>query len=92
MEDNDYMQKRPLGRTSLESTLMGMGGFHFIETPQAQVSDILNTYLDWGGNYIETAADYGDGVSEKKIGAAVSHRRDSFILASKCGRRSKEAI
>ncbi len=83
------MQTRQLGATTLSPTLMGMGGFHLIETPQADVTEILNSYLDRGGNYIETAADYGDGLSEQKIGAAVSHRRNEFILASKCGRRSK---
>ncbi len=82
------MHTRQLGKTDLYPTLMGMGGFHFIETPQADVTRILNSYLDRGGNYIETAADYGDGISETKIGAAISHRRQDFILASKCGRRT----
>ena len=83
------MQTRQLGKTDLHPTLLGMGGFHLIETPQKEATDILNSYLDRGGNYIETAADYGDGLSEKKIGAAISHRRADFILASKCGRRTK---
>ena len=83
------MKTRQLGRTDLFPTLMGIGGFHLIETPQKEATEILSAYLDRGGNYIETAADYGDGLSEKKIGAAVSHRRQEFILASKCGRRTK---
>jgi len=77
------MQTRQLGRTDLHPTLLGMGGFHLIETPQKEATDILNSYLDRGGNYIETTADYDDGVSEKKIGAAVAHWRQEFILADK---------
>jgi uncharacterized protein len=83
------MQKRKLGKTDLKLSLIGIGGFHLIETPQKEVDFILNKYLDEGGNYIETAADYGDGLSEKKVGAAVSQRRHEFVLASKCGKRSK---
>ncbi|MBD3290714.1 aldo/keto reductase [candidate division KSB1 bacterium] len=84
------MQKRQLGKTELELSIMGMGGFHLVETPQADVGIILNTYLDRGGNYIETAADYGDGLSEKKIAHAVSNRRQDYFLASKCSRRTKK--
>ena len=84
------MQKRTLGKTGLELSIIGMGGFHLVETPHDEVSFILNSYLDEGGNYIETAADYGAGLSEKKIGLAISQRRDEFFLASKCGKRTKK--
>lgn len=84
------MQTRPLGKTGLHTTLIGFGGFHLIETPQKDVKSLLNRYLDEGGNYIETAADYGAGLSEKKIGQAISSRRDDFILASKCVKRTAE--
>ena len=87
------MEKRRLGKTGLNLSLIGIGGFHLVEIPQADVTSLLNTYLDRGGNYIETAASYGGGVSEKKIGAAVNGRRDSFVLASKTGMRTrKEAL
>ena len=77
------MQTRQLGHTDLHPTLLGMGDFHLIETPQQDATAILNAYLDRSGNYIETAADYDDGLSEKKIGAAVAHWRQEFILAGK---------
>jgi aryl-alcohol dehydrogenase-like predicted oxidoreductase len=72
---------------------MGFGGFHLVEVPRKEAEYLLNTYLDRGGNYIETAAKYGDGVSEKKIAEAVSDRRDEFILATKTRERtSKRAL
>ncbi len=83
------MQKRPLGKTGLQLSILGIGGFHLVETPQAEVDFILNRYLDEGGNYIETAADYGDGLSENKIASALASRRNDFILASKCAKRSQ---
>lgn len=83
------MQKRDLGKTGLKTSLLGFGGFHLLEIPLSEASYLLNRYLDAGGNYIETAAGYGDGESEMKIGKAVSHRRSDFILATKTAERKK---
>jgi len=84
------MQTRAFGKTGLKTSLLGFGGFHLLEIPLSEASYLLNRYLDAGGNYIETAASYGDGESEMKIGKAVSHRRQEFILATKTGERKKE--
>jgi predicted aldo/keto reductase-like oxidoreductase len=84
------MQKRKLGNTGLELSIIGFGGFHLIEVPSNEASYLLNTYLDSGGNYIETAAQYGEGLSEKKVGQALSGRREDFVLATKTKARTKE--
>ncbi|MDA1349331.1 MAG: aldo/keto reductase, partial [Chloroflexi bacterium] len=42
-----------------------------------------NLALDSGINFLDTAACYAD--TEELIGSTVSHRRDEFFLASKCG-------
>lgn len=62
------MEKRKFGKTGLETSLLGFGGFHLLEIPAKESEFLVNTYLDEGGNYIETAASYGDGESERKIG------------------------
>jgi len=84
------MEKRRLGKTGMEVSLLGFGGFHLIEIPADRAADLLTTYLDRGGNYLETAASYGDGESEKKIGEIVKNRRDELVLASKTGVRDAE--
>ncbi len=84
------MEKRELGSTGLELSLIGFGGFHLVEVGRREAETLLNTYLDRGGNYIETAAGYGDGVSEKKIGQAVWRRRGEYVLATKTTRRSRQ--
>jgi len=48
-----------------------------------EADTILNAVLDGGINFIDTANDYGR--SEELIGKFLSHRRDQFILATKCG-------
>ncbi len=83
------MEKRRFGNTGLSTSILGFGGFHLLEIPLSEATSLLNRYLDAGGNYIETAASYGDGESERKIGRAVGHRRGEFILVTKTGERSK---
>ncbi|HUX11600.1 MAG TPA: aldo/keto reductase [Spirochaetia bacterium] len=83
------MQSRKLGETGVEVSVLGFGGFHLLEIPSADASRLLGTYLDRGGSYVETAASYGNGISERKIGAAVSHRREEYTLATKTTERTK---
>ncbi len=85
------MEYRRFGNTGLMTSLLGFGGFHLLEIPLRQAEKLLGGYLDAGGNYIETALSYGDGESERKIGRAVMHRRDEFILVSKVGYRDKKS-
>lgn len=79
------MEKRRLGRTGLEVSALGFGGgpVGFLGTDQERVTNIINFLLDSGVNFIDTAAGYPG--SEEAIGNAVSHRRDEYVLVSKCG-------
>src|SRR5437764_578241 len=53
------------------------------EVSDEDAERILNAVLDSGINFIDTSPDYGR--SEELIGRFISHRRDEYILASKCG-------
>jgi len=79
------MQRSAFGRTGLEVSILGFGGgpVGFLETAQHRVANILNVLLDDGVNLIDTAAMYLG--SEEAIGQSVSHRRDEYVLVSKCG-------
>ncbi len=82
--------RRTLGRTGLEVSVLGLGGFHQIEIGQDYVNELVDLYLEAGGNYIETARGYGRGVSERKLGCALEGRRDRVVLLSKTGQRDAE--
>jgi aryl-alcohol dehydrogenase-like predicted oxidoreductase len=47
------------------------------------IDRLLNQVVDSGINFIDTSPDYGP--SEDHIGRAIGHRRDEYLLASKCG-------
>ncbi|WP_375304530.1 aldo/keto reductase [Bradyrhizobium sp. A11] len=83
------IERRVLGRTGLSVTVLGFGAMDLGGPPAAnEISDedagrVLNTVLDCGINFIDTAVCYG--TSEARIGKAISHRRKEFVLATKCG-------
>jgi aryl-alcohol dehydrogenase-like predicted oxidoreductase len=79
------METRVLGRTGFKVSALGFGAapVGFLDTDRREVTQILNTLLDKGVNLIDTAAAYPG--SEEAIGAAVAHRRDEYVLVSKCG-------
>lgn len=80
-----------LGRTGLTVTKLGYGAMELRgrrgpigrDVDPADAARLLNQVLDAGINFIDTSPDYGD--SEELIGKTISHRRDEFYLASKCG-------
>lgn len=86
------MQRRRVGKTNLELSLLGLGGFHLVEVPFKEATGLINYYLDDGGNYIETAGLYGYGDSEKKVGEVMKTRRKECILATKSLNRTKGEI
>lgn len=89
------MQRRKLGRTGLDVSPIAIGGaaFSYVHrsTGWDPLSDdgrkvvyaTLNTALDRGINYIDTAPAYGNGHSETLIGEVLKTRRDDCVLASK---------
>ena len=80
------MEKRKFGKTDLEVSLLGFGGAEIGFNPQQTQQDVdflLNSALDAGLNFVDTAAGYLK--SEQMIGEAISKRRKEFYLATKCG-------
>ena len=81
------MEKRILGKTGLELSVLGFGGAEigFDKIAAGDVATLLGAALDAGLNVIDTAECYG---SEGLIGEAVAHRRGDFHLFTKCGHSS----
>jgi aryl-alcohol dehydrogenase-like predicted oxidoreductase len=83
------LEKRPLGRTGADVTVLAYGAMELRGTPgapaiaDAEAGQLLSAALDGGINLIDTSIDYGR--SEQLIGRYLAHRRDEYFLASKCG-------
>ena len=86
--------KTTLGRTGLNVTQLGYGalevrGVVSTDDPKSRMPSedraelILNSVLDLGINFIDTAWCYGK--SEEMIGKYISNRRNEYTLAAKTG-------
>jgi aryl-alcohol dehydrogenase-like predicted oxidoreductase len=85
------MRYRPLGRTGWQVSDMSFGAWA-IGSAWGKVSDedslaALNTAIDCGVNFIDTADVYGDGRSERLIAQLKKQRKEEIIVATKAGRR-----
>jgi aryl-alcohol dehydrogenase-like predicted oxidoreductase len=79
------MEQREFGKTGLNVSVLGVGagGIGDGKTPEKDIEKFLNQVLDAGVTLIDTARAYG--LSEERIGRALSHRRKEFVLSTKVG-------
>jgi aryl-alcohol dehydrogenase-like predicted oxidoreductase len=79
------MEKRPLGKTGYEVSILGFGSapIGYLNADQERASAILNLLFDSGVNLFDTGASYPG--SEQMIGKALGHRRSEIVVVSKCG-------
>ena len=88
--------KRPMGKTGLECSIIGMGGFHLgTAAGQPEVDEMVAKALDHGINFFDNAWEYHAGVSEARVGTALKGKRDKVILMTKVcthGRDQKVAM
>lgn len=82
------MQKRRLGRTNLNVSIVGFGGIPIIGASVKDSVKMIRRAFDFGINYFDTARAYGD--SEEKFGIALETVRDKCVIATKTHQRTKE--
>ncbi len=89
------MNYRLFGNTPLKVSEVGFGCSQIggtVETKSdGQVVDTLLEALDEGINFYDTADLYAQGQSERLLGRAFRHKRDSVIIATKAGYRLTSA-
>lgn len=82
------MELRQLGRSGVRVTRLGLGTMTWgRDTDEHEAAEQLRFYLDAGGNFIDTAAVYGNGDAERVLGGflGVMVPRDQIIIATKAG-------
>ena len=88
----DPLQRVRIGTTGIEVTRVGLGcaplGSIYSDIPDEQAQQVVRAALQAGVTFIDTAALYGAGISERRVGAALRGvPRDSYVLATKVGWR-----
>ena len=84
------MKLRKLGNSELEISpvILGtwaLGGWLWGGTEKNNAEQAIQASINAGINCIDTAPAYGFGLSEELVGKSIRGRRDSLIIATKCG-------
>ena len=84
-------EKRPLGRTSLEVSVLGLGcatlGGHRVPVTRVEAEAIVHAAWESGVRYVDCAPFYGYGQAERCVGDALREMpRDEWVLSTKVGR------
>ena len=85
---------RTLGRTGLKVSIIGFGGGHFIRPciDEQMSVRMVEVGIDAGVSFIDTAWEYHQGESERRIGLALKGHRDQVTLMTKvCARDGETA-
>ncbi|MFW9906323.1 MAG: aldo/keto reductase [Candidatus Thorarchaeota archaeon] len=83
------MEYKTLGNTSLYVSELCLGTMVFGEeesrgADELTSNQIINRFIDVGGNFIDTADVYAQGKSEEIVGKAIEGHREELVIATKC--------
>ncbi|MDN3355991.1 aldo/keto reductase [Actinomadura sp. DC4] len=79
---------RLLGRSGLRVSPLALGTMTFGSdwgwgAGEDEARRIFDTYVDRGGNFVDTANQYTNGTAERLVGEFARDRRDSLVIATK---------
>jgi len=92
---NSEMPMRTLGRTGVQVSLVGLGGWHlgFDYLDEELSIRIVRTAIDNGINFMDNCWDYNEGASEIRMGKALrdGYRERVFLMTKIDGRTKQDA-
>ena len=80
------METRPFGKTGRSFPILSFGGQRIVDghdCTEEEAVEIVNTAIDRGIRYFDTAWMYSQGQAETRMGKVVKHRRDEMWIATK---------
>ena len=82
------MRYKLLGKSGLRVSELSLGTMTFGEdwgwgASADESRKIFDSYVEAGGNFIDTANGYTDGSSEKIVGELIAKQRERFVVATK---------
>ena len=86
---------RPLGRTGVEVSILGVGGYHLgTMSSVREAVRIVQRALDGGLTFMDNAWEYHDGRSEEIMGRALAggRREQAFLMTKLCSHGRGKAV
>lgn len=80
------MEVRPFGKTGESFPILSFGGQRIVDEhncTEDEAVEIVNTAIDRGIRYFDTAWMYSNGQAETRMGKVVKHRRKEMWIATK---------
>ncbi|MBK8502485.1 MAG: aldo/keto reductase [Saprospiraceae bacterium] len=78
------LPKRKLATTGIEVTMLGAGGYHIGWTTEKDAQQVIETAIEQGIRFFDSAYSYGDGQSERRYGKyLIPKYRDEVFIMSK---------
>ena len=80
------METRPFGKTGESFPILGFGGQRIVDEhgcTETDAVEIVNTAIDRGIRYFDTAWVYSEGQAESRLGKVARHRRPEMWIATK---------
>jgi aryl-alcohol dehydrogenase-like predicted oxidoreductase len=80
----DSIPQRPLGRTGIKVSALGLGGHHLgdLKTVEAAIR-LVHEAIDAGITFYDNCWEYWNGRAEDWLGRALKGRRDQIVLMTK---------
>jgi aryl-alcohol dehydrogenase-like predicted oxidoreductase len=88
------LPKRKLGRTGVEVSVLGLGGFHMGQEGSVEDSvRLVRTAIDEGITFLDNCWDYNQGNSESRMGKALAdgYRKRVYLMTKIDGRTKASA-
>lgn len=87
----EVLPYRKLGNTGEKVTMLGLGGFHVGWTTEKDAQEVIETAIEGGIRFYDTAESYDDGGSERRYGKyLVPKYRDQVFIMTKSTARDAE--
>src|SRR3712207_5564868 len=78
---------RPLGRTGVDVSILGLGGYHLGDVgTQQEATRIVREAIEAGLTFMDNAWEYHEGKSEERMGKALAGgwRERAFVMTKLC--------
>jgi aryl-alcohol dehydrogenase-like predicted oxidoreductase len=85
------LPRRLLGKTGEAVTMLGVGGWHLGRMPERDAQETIETALEGGVRFFDTAETYQEGGSEQRLGRLLNQKyRDVIFLMTKSVARDSD--
>ena len=85
---------RKLGKTGEKVTMLGLGGYHVGWTTEKDAQEVIETAIEGGIRFFDTAESYDNGGSETRYGKYLipKYRDEIFLMSKSTARNGKNAL